>query len=47
MINAGAPGVYVASDGWTVFTRDGTLSAQFEHSLAMTRNGPEVLTQID
>ena len=47
MINAGAPAVYVASDGWTVFTKDGTLSAQFEHSIAMTRNGPEVLTQID
>ncbi len=47
MLNAGAPGVVVASDGWTVFTKDGSLSAQFEHTLAMTRNGPEVLTRLD
>jgi methionyl aminopeptidase len=45
MINEGSPDVYVAEDGWTVFTRDGKLSAQFEHTLAMTRNGPEVLTR--
>ncbi|HAO99422.1 MAG TPA: type I methionyl aminopeptidase, partial [Fibrobacteres bacterium] len=47
MLNEGAPGVYVAADGWTVFTKDGSLSAQFEHTLAMTRNGPEVLTRLD
>ena len=46
MLNDGAPGVYVANDGWTVFTRDGSLSAQFEHTVAMTRNGPEVLTRL-
>ncbi len=45
MINEGSPDVYVAEDGWTVFTRDGKLSAQFEHTVAMTRNGPEVLTR--
>jgi methionyl aminopeptidase len=45
MINEGSPDVFVADDGWTVFTRDGKLSAQFEHTVAMTRNGPEVLTK--
>jgi methionyl aminopeptidase len=45
MINEGSPDVYVAEDGWTVYTRDGKLSAQFEHTVAMTRNGPEVLTK--
>ena len=46
MLNIGAPGVYVANDGWTVFTKDGSVSAQFEHTIAMTRNGPEVLTRL-
>ena len=45
MINEGSADVYVSDDGWTVFTRDGKLSAQFEHTVAMTRNGPEVLTK--
>jgi len=45
MINEGSADVYVAEDGWTVFTRDGKLSAQFEHTVAMTRHGPEVLTR--
>ncbi len=47
MINEGSPAVYVAPDGWTVLTKDGSLSAQYEHTLAMTRNGPEVLTMLD
>ncbi len=47
MINKGSDGVYVASDGWTVLTKDGSLSAQFEHTIAITRNGPEVLTKYD
>jgi methionyl aminopeptidase len=46
MINAGDAGVYVAKDGWTVITKDGLNSAQYEHTIAMTRNGPEVLTQL-
>ena len=46
MLNAGDAGVYVAQDGWTVFTKDGSISAQFEHTVAMTRNGPEVLTRL-
>ena len=46
MLNEGTPDVVVdEQDGWTVYTRDGKLSAQFEHTLAMTRNGPEVLTK--
>ncbi len=46
MINEGEPEVYVAGDGWTVFTKDGKLSAQYEHTLAMTKNGPEILTRL-
>jgi len=45
MINEGSPDVLISEDGWTVLTKDGKLSAQFEHTLAMTRNGPEVLTK--
>jgi methionyl aminopeptidase len=48
MLNAGKADVYVdRHDGWTVYTKDGSLSAQFEHTIAMTRNGPEVLTRLD
>jgi methionyl aminopeptidase len=47
MINAGSREVYVGEDGWTVYTKDGSLSAQFEHTIAITRNGPEVLTRLD
>jgi len=47
MINLGSPEVTLSDDGWTVLTRDGKYSAQFEHTLAMTRNGPEVLTRLD
>ncbi len=45
MINAGVcDGVQDARDGWTVRTRDGKLSAQFEHTILMGNDGPEVLT---
>ena len=45
MINAGtAHSVCDRSDGWTVRTQDGRLSAQFEHTILMTENGPEILT---
>ena len=47
MLNMGKEGVFVEKDGWTVRTKDGSLSAQYEHTIAITRNGPEVLTQID
>jgi methionyl aminopeptidase len=45
MINAGGNGVKVKSDGWTAVTKDRSLSAQFEHSLAVTEDGYEIFTQ--
>ena len=45
MINAGTRFTRLdKKDGWTVRTRDGRLSAQFEHSVMMTEEGPEILT---
>lgn len=44
MINAGARGVALQPDGWTVLTRDGSLSAQWEHMVAVTADGVEILT---
>ena len=44
MVNMGRPAVKVLSDGWTAVTRDGSLSAHFEHTVAVTKNGPLVLT---
>jgi methionyl aminopeptidase len=46
MLNEGAPDTQLASDGWTVSTADGKRSAQFEHTLAITENGPETLTTL-
>jgi methionyl aminopeptidase len=45
MVNQGAPDVYIKPDGWTVCTTDGSLSAYFEHTVAITRDGPRVLTR--
>ncbi len=44
MINMGLPGVKTLSDGWTVETKDGSLSAHFEHTVAITTDGPQILT---
>jgi len=44
MVNAGKAPVKVLSDGWTAVTRDGSLSAHFEHTVAVTAEGPLVLT---
>ena len=44
MVNAGRPETQLYDDGWTVATADGSLSAHFEHTIAVTDNGPEVLT---
>jgi methionyl aminopeptidase len=44
MVNAGGPETEVLGDGWTVVTRDGKRSAHFEHTIAVTEHGPEVLT---
>jgi methionyl aminopeptidase len=46
MVNAGSPGVKILRDGWTAVTVDGQPSAHFEHTVAVTENGPEILTQI-
>lgn len=44
MVNQGSPDVYIKPDGWTVCTTDGSLSAYFEHTVAITKRGPRVLT---
>jgi methionyl aminopeptidase len=44
MVNAGGPETEVLDDGWAVVTRDGRRSAHFEHTIAVTDHGPEVLT---
>jgi methionyl aminopeptidase len=45
MINAGGPEVHVLKDGWTAVTNDGSYSAHFEHTIAITKDGPLVLTR--
>jgi len=44
MVNAGGPEVRTLDDGWTAVTADGSLSAHFEHTVAITEEGPEILT---
>jgi methionyl aminopeptidase len=44
MVNVGGPGTELLEDGWSVVTADGSLSAHFEHTIAITDDGPEVLT---
>ena len=46
MINQGGAGIRQLPDGWTIKTKDGALSAHFEHTVAITSNGPVILTQI-
>ena len=45
MINQGGYDVKVLPDGWTVLTKDGSLSAHFEHTVAITPDGPQILTK--
>jgi methionyl aminopeptidase len=45
MVNLGGPEVAIEDDGWTAVTKDGSLSAHFEHSVAVTENGPFVLSR--
>ena len=45
MVNIGRPAVKVLADGWTAVTKDGSLSAHFEHTVAVTKTGPLVLTR--
>ena len=47
MVNAGTKDVIVQKDGWTTVTADGKLSAHFEHTIAVTSNGPVILTLPD
>lgn len=47
MVNLGGADVVVLADGWTVVTRDGSLSAQFEHTIVVTRDGCEIMTALD
>src|SRR5262245_47149196 len=44
MVNVGAPEVVTQPDGWTVVTKDGSLSAHFEHTVAVGPDGPEILS---
>ena len=45
MVNAGRPGTRVLEDNWTAVTEDGSFSAHFEHCVAVTANGPVILTE--
>jgi len=47
MVNMGGPDVFMEDDGWTVRTRDHSLSAHAEHTVAITAGGPEILTRLD
>ena len=47
MVNAGTPAVKVLQDKWTAVTRDGSLSAHFEHTIAVTGEGHEILTLLE
>ena len=44
MVNVGTPDTVVLDDGWSVVTADGRCSAHFEHTIAITDDGPEILT---
>jgi len=47
MVNAGTKDIIILPDQWTVITADGKLSAHFEHSIAITSDGPVILTALD
>jgi len=46
MVNIGGHEVEIKDDGWTAVTKDGSLAAHFEHSVAVTKNGPFILSQL-
>ncbi len=46
MVNIGKPDVKIMPDGWTVLTKDGSLSAHFEHTVAVTSDGPQIMTVV-
>ena len=47
MVNVGSPETIELADGWSVVTKDGSLSAHFEHTIAVTEDGPEIFTLAD
>ena len=47
MVNAGRPDVMVMEDGWTAVAKDGSMSAHFEHTVAVTADGPRILTKAE
>jgi len=46
MVNMGRPETRLLADGWTAVTRDGSLSAHFEHTIVVTDVGPRILTKL-
>ncbi|MHB8109461.1 MAG: type I methionyl aminopeptidase [Syntrophorhabdaceae bacterium] len=46
MVNMGGSDVYIKDNGWTAVTKDGSLSAHFEHTVAVTNNGPVILSKV-
>jgi methionyl aminopeptidase len=46
MVNAGGADVTILDDGWTAVTSDGRLSAHYEHTIAITKSAPVILTKI-
>jgi len=46
MVNTGVPDIRILGDGWTAVAVDGLMSAHFEHTIAITKNGPEILTKV-
>jgi methionyl aminopeptidase len=46
MVNMGRPETRLLADGWTAVTRDGSLSAHFEHTIVVTDAGPRILTKL-
>ena len=47
MVNSGSAATRLLQDNWTAVTVDGSLSAQFEHTVAVTKNGADVLSRFD
>ena len=45
MVNYGKKEIYTSKDGWTIFTKDGMPSAHFEHTIAITEEGPIILSK--
>jgi methionyl aminopeptidase len=46
MLTLGSPETRMLPDDWTIVTADGSLAAHFEHTIAVTSNGPEILTAV-